>query len=112
VINALPTSVQPTARRMLAEIRDAEDRAHAVIATNAFAAEFGAKWPKAVAKIVDDVEVLLTFFDFPAEHWIHLKTTDDIVNLSQVVGVASGRPSPRRRVRRARRWLSLDRVAV
>jgi transposase-like protein len=78
VINALPTSVQPTARRMLAEIRDAEDRAHAVTAINAFAAEFGAKWPKAVAKIVDDVEPLLAFYDFPAEHWIHLKTTNPI----------------------------------
>jgi transposase-like protein len=63
---------------MLAEIRDAEDRAHAVTAINAFASEFGAKWPKAVAKIVDDVEPLLAFYDFPAEHWIHLKTTNPI----------------------------------
>ena len=78
VINALPTSVQPTARRMLAEIRDAEDRDHAVRAIDAFAVEFGAKWPKAVAKIVDDVEPLLAFYDFPAEHWIHLKTTNPI----------------------------------
>jgi len=78
VINALPKSVQPTARRMLAEIRDAEDRAHAVTAINAFAAEFGAKWPKAVAKILDDVEPLLAFYDFPAGHWIHLKTTNPI----------------------------------
>ena len=43
-----------------------------------FAAEFGAKWPKAVAKIVDDLEPLLAFYDFPAEHWIHLKTTNPI----------------------------------
>jgi putative transposase len=78
VINALPASVQPTARRMLAEIRDAEGRAHAVSAVNAFAQEFGAKWPKAVAKVVDDVEPLLAFYDFPAEHWIHLKTTNPI----------------------------------
>jgi len=78
VINALPTSVQPTARRMLAEIRDAEDRDHAVRAIDAFAVEFGAKWPKAVAKIVDDAEPLLAFYDFPAEHWIHLKTTNPI----------------------------------
>ena len=78
VINALPSSVQPTARRMLAEIRDAEDRPHAVTAINAFAAEFGVKWPKAVAKIVDDAEPLLAFYDFPAEHWIHLKTTNPI----------------------------------
>ena len=49
-----------------------------VAAINAFATEFGAKWPKAVAKIVDDAEELLAFFDFPAEHWIHLKTSNPI----------------------------------
>jgi len=78
VVNALPKSAQPTARRMLAEIRDAEDRDHAVAAVDAFAHEYGAKWPKAVAKIVDDVEPLLAFFDYPAEHWLHLKTTNPI----------------------------------
>ena len=78
VLSALPKSAQPMARRMLAEIRDAESREHAVLAINAFASEFGAKWPKAVAKVVDDAEALLGFFDFPAEHWIHLKTTNPI----------------------------------
>ena len=77
-INALPKSAQPTARKMLAEIRDAEDRQHAVAAIDAFAAEFAVKWPKAVAKIVDDAEPLLAFYDFPAEHWVHLKTTNPI----------------------------------
>ena len=75
---ALPKSVQPTARKMLGEIRDAEDREHALTAINAFAAEFAVKWPKAVAKIIDDAEPLLAFSDFPAEHWIHLKTTNPI----------------------------------
>jgi putative transposase len=78
VLSALPKSMHPAARRALAEIRDAEDRAHAEAAIKAFADEFGAKWPKAVAKIVDDTEVLLTFFAFPAEHWLHLKTTNPI----------------------------------
>jgi len=78
VLAALPKSVQPTARKLLAEIRDAEDRQHAVTAIDAFAAEFAVKWPKAVAKIVDDIEPLLAFYDFPAEHWIHLKTTNPI----------------------------------
>ena len=78
VLSALPKSAQPTARKMLAEIRDAEDRDHATRAAYAFAREFGAKWPKAVAKIVDDLEPLLAFYDFPAEHWIHLKTTNPI----------------------------------
>ena len=63
---------------MLAEIRDAEDRQHADTAIRSFAAEFKAKWPNAVAKIVDDTEPLLAFYDFPAEHWIHLKTTNPI----------------------------------
>jgi hypothetical protein len=51
-IERVPKSVQPTARRMLAEIRDAEGREHAESAIESFAAEFKAKWPAAVAKIV------------------------------------------------------------
>ncbi|MHB8293857.1 MAG: IS256 family transposase [Acidimicrobiales bacterium] len=78
VLAALPKSAHPSARKALAEIRDAEDRAHAEAAIGSFADAFGAKWPKAVAKIVGDTEVLLSFFDFPAEHWIHLKTSNPI----------------------------------
>ena len=43
-----------------------------------FAGEFGAKWPKAVAKIVDEKEALLAYYDYPAEHWRHLRTTNPI----------------------------------
>jgi len=78
VLSALPKSAQPTARRMLAEIRDAEDRANAITAIDAFAEAYAAKYPKAVAKIVDDTVALLAFFDFPAEHWVHLRTTNPI----------------------------------
>ena len=78
VLSALPKSAQPTARKMLAEIRDAEDRAHAVTAAKAFTAEFEDKWPKAVAKVEDDLEPLLAFYDFPAEHWLRLTTTNPI----------------------------------
>jgi putative transposase len=78
VLNALPKSAQPAARRALAEIRDAEDREHAQTAVRKFEALFGAKYPKAVAKITDDREELLAFYNFPAEHWIHLKTTNPI----------------------------------
>jgi len=78
VLNALPKSAHPAAKRALAEIRDAEDRDHALKAIEAFKADYQAKWPKAVAKIVNDTEVLLTFFDFPAEHWVHLKTSNPI----------------------------------
>jgi putative transposase len=78
VLNALPQSAQPAARKALAEIRDAEDRDHALAAIKTFERDYGAKWPKAVAKILDDTEVLLSFFDYPAEHWVHLKTTNPI----------------------------------
>ena len=43
-----------------------------------FEVDYGAKYPKAVAKIVDDVDVLLEFYDYPAEHWVHLRTTNPI----------------------------------
>ena len=75
---ALPKSAQPAARAALAEIYNAEDKTHARAAAKAFAAEFGVKWPKAAAKITDDLDVLLAFFDYPAEHWIHLRTTNPI----------------------------------
>jgi len=78
VLNAIPKSAQPAARKALADIRDAEDRDHALAAIEAFKRDYQAKWPKAVAKIVDDTEVLLSFFDYPAEHWVHLKTTNPI----------------------------------
>ncbi|GAC1620691.1 MAG: IS256 family transposase [Candidatus Elarobacter sp.] len=78
VLDALPKSAQPTAKKMLAEIRDAEDRDHALAAAKSFANEFGVKFPKAVAKITDDLDELLAFYDFPAEHWIHLKTSNPI----------------------------------
>jgi putative transposase len=78
VLDALPKSIQPLARKMLAEIRDAEDREHARDAAKAFDNEFRAKWPKAADKIRDDLDQLLCFFDFPAEHWVHLKTTNAI----------------------------------
>jgi transposase-like protein len=78
VLGALPTSVHAAARRALNEILAAEDRTHAERAIDAFAAEFGVKWPKAVAKVTGDADTLLTFYDFPAEHWLHLRTTNPI----------------------------------
>jgi transposase-like protein len=78
VLDCLPKSAQPAARKALAQIRDAEDRAHAEKAVRDFAAAYGAKYPKAVAKITGDQEQLLAFYDFPAEHWVHLKTSNPI----------------------------------
>ncbi len=78
VMNALPKSAQPAARAALCEVRDAEDRAHAEKALDAFVKDYEAKWPKATGKLVKDREELLAFYAFPAEHWIHLKTTNPI----------------------------------
>ena len=78
VLNALPKSAQPAARAALAEIRDAEDKEHAEKAIKSFEKDYGAKWPKAVEKVTSDQAQLLAFFDLPAEHWIHLKTTNPI----------------------------------
>ena len=78
VLDCLPKSAQPAARKALVQIRDAEDREHAGKAIKDFAAAYGAKYPKAVAKITEDQEQLLAFFEFPAEHWVHLKTSNPI----------------------------------
>jgi len=78
VLNALPRSAHPGAKAALAGISNAEDAEHARTAVTAFEADFGAKWPKAVAKVTEDLDVLLTFYDYPAEHWVHLRTTNPI----------------------------------
>ena len=77
VLGALPKSVHAGARRALNEIILAEDRTHAERAIDVFATDYGVKWPKAVAKVTGETERLLCFFDYPAEHWIHLRTTDE-----------------------------------
>jgi len=63
ILDALPKSIQPLAKKMLTEVRDAEDREHA---------------RDAAQKLRDDLGPLLCFFDFPAEHWVHLKTANPI----------------------------------
>jgi putative transposase len=78
VMNALPKSAQPAARAALAEIRDAEDKDHAGKALDQFVKDYEVKWPKATEKMTKDRDALLAFFDFPAEHWIHLLTTNPI----------------------------------
>src|SRR6266498_1092770 len=78
VLGALPKSVHAGARRALNEIIMAEDRSHAERAIEAFAGDYGVKWPKAVAKVTGETERLLCFFDYPAEHWVHLRTTNPI----------------------------------
>jgi transposase-like protein len=78
VLGALPKSAHPGAKKALAEIWNAEDKDQARAAAKAFEAAYGAKFPKAVAKITDDLEELLAVYDYPAEHWVHLRTTNPI----------------------------------
>jgi transposase-like protein len=78
VLAALPKSAHPAAKKALAEIWGAEDKDHARAAAKAFDAAYGAKFPKAAAKITDDLGQLLAFYDYPAEHWVHLRTTNPI----------------------------------
>ena len=78
VLAALPKSAHPGALAALREIYNAEDIDKARVAIKAFAVDYGAKYPKAVAKIVDNADVLLEFYRYPAEHWVHLRTTNPI----------------------------------
>jgi hypothetical protein len=78
VLAALPKSTHPGAKKALADIWNAEDKRHALDAVTAFQTVYGAKFPKATAKITDDRDELVAFFDYPAEHWIHLHTTNPI----------------------------------
>ena len=83
----------------------------AQVAVKAFEVDYGAKYPKAVAKITSDLDTLLEFYDYPAEHWIHLRTTNPIVIWSPRGGVLDVRHAvSRSRVLRAGRgYLQLSR---
>jgi putative transposase len=78
VLDSMPKSVHPRAKVAIKEITCAENKKEAIKAIEAFASEFGVKWPKAVEKITSDEEALLTFYDYPAEHWRHLRTTNPV----------------------------------
>jgi transposase-like protein len=78
ILSALPKSAHPAAKKAIAEIWSAKDKTHAQTAVKAFCELFGAKFPKAVGKVTDDVDELLAFYDYPAEHWVHLRTTNPI----------------------------------
>jgi len=78
VLNKLPKHVQPKAKAMLHEIWMAETKVEAEKAFDLFVETFEAKYPKAVECLAKDREVLLAFYDFPAEHWVHIRTTNPI----------------------------------
>jgi putative transposase len=85
VLDKLPRSVQPAAKADLREIWTAPDRATAEAAMTMFAEKYGAKYAKAVACLAKDREALLTFYDYPAEHWDHLRTSNPIESVFATV---------------------------
>ena len=85
VLNKFPKSMQPTVKGDLREIWQAETRAAAAAAMNTFAEKYRAKYEKAVSCLTKDREALLAFYDFPAEHWDHLRTGNPIESVFATV---------------------------
>jgi putative transposase len=85
VIDKLPKSVQPNAHKDLREIWLSPDRAKADFAITTFAEKYAPKYTKAVDCLLKDRDTLLTFFDFPAEHWAHLRTSNPIESVFATV---------------------------
>ena len=78
VLDKMAKGVQPKAKAMIHDVWQAETKAAAEKAFDLFLATYEAKYPKATACLAKDRESLLVFYDFPAEHWIHLRTTNPI----------------------------------
>jgi transposase-like protein len=85
VLDKLPRGSQPKAKRMLHDIYQAEGRREAEKAFDLFVATYEAKYPKATECLAKDRAVLLSFFDFPAEHWVHIRTTNPIESVFATV---------------------------
>jgi transposase-like protein len=85
VLDKLPKSVQPAAKADLREVWMAPDRATAEAAIVTFTEKYGAKYEKAAACLLKDRNALLTFYDFPAEHWDHLRTSNPIESVFATV---------------------------
>ncbi len=78
VLDALPTRLQGRAKQMLHEIMEAPTRKDAERARDAFRSEFASKYPKAFEKLERDWQALTAFYDLPAEHWRHIRTSNPI----------------------------------
>ena len=90
VLDKLPKSLQPRAKQALHEIMYAETRAVAEREITRFAQEYQAKYPKAVASLTVDQDRLLAYFEYPAEHWKHLRTTNPIESTFATVRLREG----------------------
>jgi transposase-like protein len=91
VLNYLPRGLQSKAKAMLHDIWMAETRAQAEKAFDLFVATYQAKYPKAADCLSKDRDVLLTFYDFPAEHWSHIRTTNPIESTFAGVRLRTGK---------------------
>lgn len=85
VLDKLPKGVQPKAKGMVHDIYLAESKEAAGKALDLFVASFEAKYPKAAECLRKDRDTLLTFYDFPAEHWLHIRTTNPIESVFATV---------------------------
>lgn len=85
ILDKVPKSVQPAMKADLREIHGAPTRSKAEAAIVVFAEKYGAKYPRAVDCLTKDRDTLLTFFDFPAEHWDHIRTTNPIESVFATV---------------------------
>ena len=91
VLNAMPKSLQAKAKGHLHDIWQAETKAEAQTAFDFFVETYGVKYDKAVAKLVKDRDVLLSFYDFPAEHWKHIRTSNPIESMFATVRHRTGK---------------------
>ena len=91
VLNTMPKSVQAKAKAHLHDIWQAETRADAESAFDFFVKTYGVKYDKAVEKLTKDRDVLLAFYDFPAEHWKHIRTTNPIESTFATVRHRTGK---------------------
>jgi transposase-like protein len=78
VLDKLPKAVQPRAKKAIHQIYLADTKVEAIKAWDTFVETFGAKYPKAVGCLKKDRDELLTLYDFPAEHWKHIRSTNPI----------------------------------
>jgi transposase-like protein len=78
VLDKMPKSVQPKAKEKIHDIYRADTREQALVALNSFVSLYGKKFPGACECLIKDKDILFTFYDFPAEHWIHIRTTNPI----------------------------------
>ena len=85
VLNAIPKSMQEKAKGHLHDIWQAETKAAANAAFDVFVKTYGVKWEKAVAKLSKDRNAMLTFYDYPAEHWKHIRTSNPIESVFATV---------------------------